>query len=101
MRLAIAGLVIGILPVAAYAEHRDYDRPDPCERSYRYESRGYDRGYGYSDRPVYREYRVERYDPAPVHVDDLGDGRHYRDHHVFYDSRGYERDYHHTHHYDD
>lgn len=48
----------------------------------------------------YREYR-ERCDPPPVRVDDLGDGRHYRDHHVYYDDRGYEHHYHHIHHYDD
>ena len=104
MRLAIAGLVVGMLPVAAMADHCDYYRPDRCDTTYRYESRSYDRGYGYdrgycSDRPVYREYRV-RYE-RPVQVDDLGDGRHYMDHHVYYDSCGYQHHYHHVHDYDD
>lgn len=94
MRLAIAGLVVGMLPVAAMAEHRDYDRPDRCEPSYRYESRSY-------DRPVYREYRSERYNSPPVQVDDRGDGRHYLDHHVDSDRYGHEYHSHHIHHYDD
>ena len=101
MRLAIAGLVVGMLPVAAMADHRDYDRPDRCVPSYRYESRSYDRGYSYYDRPVYREYRSERYYSPPVQADDLGDGRHYLDHHVDYDRYGHEYHYHHIHHYDD
>lgn len=105
MRLAIAGLVVGVLPVAAMADPCDYYRADRCESSYRYESRGYDRGYGCGygryDRPIYREYRVQRCDPPPVQIDDLGDGRHYLDHHRYYDGDGYEHHYHHIHHYDD
>jgi hypothetical protein len=111
MRLAIAGLVLGVLPVAAMADHRYCDGPDRCDSSYRYESRSCDRGYGgygyYGggnggyDRPVYREYRVQSCDPPPVQIDDLGDGRHYLDHHRYYDSYGYEHHYHHIHHYDD
>ena len=49
----------------------------------------------------YGGYRDQRYDRPPAHVDDLGDGRHYQDHHVFYGDRGREHDYHHIHHYDD
>ena len=102
MRLAIAALVVGMFPVAAMADHCDYYRPDRCESSYRYESRSYERGYGYYDRPVYREYyHVQQCDPPPVRYDDLGDGRHYQDHHVYYDGRGYEHHYHHIHHYED
>lgn len=73
MKLAFAGLLVGVLPIA----------------------NGCHSGRGY------RDYREDHYDPRPVRVDDLGDGRHYRDHHVYYDNRGYEHDYHHIHHSND
>lgn len=73
MKLAFAGLLVGVLPIA-----------NGC-----YSGRGY------------RDYRADRCDPPPLRVDDLGDGRHYRDHHMYYDGRGYEHHYHHIHHYDD
>jgi hypothetical protein len=72
MRLGFVGVVAGILSVASGCYHDHY-----------------------------HDYRAERYDPSPLRVDDLGDGRHYRDHHVYEDSRGNQRDYHHIHHYDD
>jgi hypothetical protein len=49
----------------------------------------------------YHAHYHEHYDAPVVRVDDLGDGRHYRDHHVYEDSRGDLHDYHHIHHYDD
>jgi hypothetical protein len=73
MRLTMVSVLMGMLPVVngCYGGYREY------------------------------RYRSERCDPPPVRTDDLGDGRHYRDHHVYYDGDGYEHHYHHIHHYDD
>ena len=75
VQLAIAGLVLGVLPTAAMAGHPDEYRRDRYDASDRYESRRYDEGYRYE--------RVRRCDPPPVVVDDLGDGHHYREHRVY------------------
>ncbi len=105
MRMAIAALVVGMFPVAAMADHRYCDSPRHYGGGYGYYDSGYSTygsGYGgYYDRPVYREYRAPRYDPPPVEADDLGDGRHYLDHHFYYDRCGNEYHYHHVHHYYD
>ena len=72
MRLVFAGVVAGILTAAGGCYHDHY-----------------------------HEFRAQRYDPPASRIDDLGDGRHYRDHHVYEDRRGDLHDYHRIHHYDD
>ncbi len=78
------------------AGHGDESRRGRYDRSDRYESGRYDGGSRY--------YRLRRCDPPPPVVDDLGDGHHYREHHVSYEvlyGRVYRHHYHHVHHYRD
>lgn len=97
MKMAIATLVLLVLPSLAMADHRDYYGWDRYGGSVRYDLqyRG-SHGYGrydfryddYSYRPSYRDYRYDRYDRCDV----PSFRSPYYDRQTYYDSyRGYRR----------